>query len=72
MWKRTSVKIISGFISFLAGAKVVLDYLGSADFIIERFHNPGWIGVAYNHVVSFSPEDNVIIFLLALGIFGIT
>lgn len=50
--------------------KLLLDFLGDLDFVIERVKDPGWMQEIYNHVVSFSPEGNMAIFIISLCLFA--
>lgn len=43
----------------------MLSFLGDIDLIVERIHNPGWMGDIYNQFLSFSPKFNMALFLLA-------
>ncbi len=63
MQKKKWAKVSSFIVAALAGIKGVLDYLGHIDFIAERYHNPGWMGTIFNHVMSFSPGFNIFIFI---------
>jgi hypothetical protein len=71
MQKKKWAKVSSFIVTALAGIKGVLDYLGHIDFIAERYHNPGWMGTIFNHVMSFSPGFNIFIFIGAFVVFCI-
>ncbi|GJL49284.1 MAG: hypothetical protein NPIRA01_05110 [Nitrospirales bacterium] len=48
----------------------MLDFLGDMDFVIGRIKDPGWLQDAYLNIVSFSPQGNMVIFIVSLIIFG--
>ena len=70
MGKNVWTKIVPVFFFIISGSKIMLEFLGDVDFIIERLHNPGWLGYAYNHFVSFSPKANMAIFIFSILAFG--
>lgn len=53
----------------LTVAKGIMDFLGHIDFIVERYHDPNWLGVVYNYIMSFSPTMNLMIMLVALSLY---
>lgn len=50
-------------------AKGIMDLLGHIDLIVERYHDPSWLGVVYNYIISFPPTINLIIMLSALSLY---
>ncbi len=70
MDKRFWGNLLAGLFGLLSGAKILLEFFGDIDFIVERIKDPGWIRDTYIHIVNFSPEGNMAIFVISLLVLG--